>query len=152
MSTGTRWDGPSSSSSPSCSPLPSAPPLPPPPSSPPHPPSQGRFPANYYMEVENQGHLSCLDNNHTHFLLVDNGTHGHYSVEIELRCHLEKLISQKLLGNGGEGAAGKSLIHCQWLHIYFLWCVPVCVSFRVRSEHSSSVCCAGWWTRHSKCE
>ncbi|XP_062313277.1 transient receptor potential cation channel subfamily M member 2 isoform X2 [Osmerus eperlanus] len=64
---------------------------------------QGRFPANYYMEVENQGHLSCLDNNHTHFLLVDNGTHGHYSVEIALRCHLEKLISQKLLGNGESG-------------------------------------------------
>lgn len=53
------------------------------------------------MDIKGQGHLSCLDNNHTHFLLVDDGTHGHYGVEIELRSRLEKCISGKSLGNQG---------------------------------------------------
>uniref|UniRef100_A0A8D0CLW4 Transient receptor potential cation channel, subfamily M, member 2 n=1 Tax=Sander lucioperca TaxID=283035 RepID=A0A8D0CLW4_SANLU len=61
--------------------------------------SEGCFPAHYLMDVESQGRLSCLDNNHTHFLLVDDGTQGQYGVEIELRSHLEKCISGKHLGN-----------------------------------------------------
>ncbi|XP_076026118.1 transient receptor potential cation channel subfamily M member 2-like [Genypterus blacodes] len=64
---------------------------------------QGCFPANYQMDVQGQGHLSCLDNNHTHFLLVDDGTHGRYGVEIDLRSRLEKLISQQPLGNEESG-------------------------------------------------
>ncbi|XP_037542317.1 transient receptor potential cation channel subfamily M member 2 [Nematolebias whitei] len=59
----------------------------------------GRFPAHYVMDTKGQGQLSCLDNNHTHFLLVDDGTHGHYGVEIELRTRLEKCISRKHLAN-----------------------------------------------------
>ncbi|KAM6934197.1 transient receptor potential cation channel subfamily M member 2 [Xenentodon cancila] len=58
----------------------------------------GCFPAHYLMDSKDQGQLSCLDNNHTHFLLVDDGTHGHYGVEIELRTLLEKCISRKHLG------------------------------------------------------
>uniref|UniRef100_A0A1A8QB26 Transient receptor potential cation channel, subfamily M, member 2 n=1 Tax=Nothobranchius rachovii TaxID=451742 RepID=A0A1A8QB26_9TELE len=61
----------------------------------------GRFPAHYSMDVNGQGRLSCLDNNHTHFLLVDDGTHGCYGVEIELRTSLEKCIGRKSLGNSG---------------------------------------------------
>ncbi|XP_028446835.1 transient receptor potential cation channel subfamily M member 2 isoform X4 [Perca flavescens] len=61
--------------------------------------SEGGFPAHYVMDTESQGGLSCLDNNHTHFLLVDDGTQGHYGVEIELRSRLEKCISGKHLGN-----------------------------------------------------
>ncbi|XP_029385890.1 transient receptor potential cation channel subfamily M member 2 [Echeneis naucrates] len=65
--------------------------------------SEGCFPAHYLMDVNGQGRLSCLDNNHTHFLLVDDGTHGRYGVEIELRSRLEKCISRKLLGNKASG-------------------------------------------------
>ncbi|KAM3842235.1 transient receptor potential cation channel subfamily M member 2-like [Diretmus argenteus] len=64
---------------------------------------EGRFPAHYSVDVPGQGRLSCLDNNHSHFLLVDDGTHGHYGVEIELRSRLEKLISQQPLGNKEKG-------------------------------------------------
>uniref|UniRef100_A0A4W6FDR9 Transient receptor potential cation channel, subfamily M, member 2 n=1 Tax=Lates calcarifer TaxID=8187 RepID=A0A4W6FDR9_LATCA len=59
---------------------------------------EGCFPAHYLMDVKDQGRLSCLDNNHTHFLLVDDGTHGRYGVEIELRSQLEKCISGKQSG------------------------------------------------------
>ncbi|MCJ8732785.1 hypothetical protein PDJAM_G00215280 [Pangasius djambal] len=59
----------------------------------------GRFPAHYYLDEHGQGHLSCLDVNHSHFLLVDDGTSGKYGVEIELRGRLEKLISDQPLEN-----------------------------------------------------
>ncbi|KAL1267375.1 hypothetical protein QQF64_032738 [Cirrhinus molitorella] len=65
--------------------------------------SEGCFPAYYSPDEQGQGRLSCLDINHTHFLLVDDGTHGHYGVEIELRARLEKLISQRSLGNRESG-------------------------------------------------
>lgn len=54
------------------------------------------------MDIKGQGHLSCLDSNHTHFLLVDDGTQGQYGVEIELRTRLEKCISGKSLGHKGR--------------------------------------------------
>uniref|UniRef100_A0A096MCP0 Transient receptor potential cation channel, subfamily M, member 2 n=1 Tax=Poecilia formosa TaxID=48698 RepID=A0A096MCP0_POEFO len=53
----------------------------------------GCFPANYVIDTQGQGNMACLDNNHTHFLLVDDGTNGHYNVENELRGKLEKYIS-----------------------------------------------------------
>lgn len=53
------------------------------------------------MDDEGQGRFSCLDNNHTHFLLVDDGTHGQYGMEIELRTRLEEFISRKSLGHKG---------------------------------------------------
>ncbi|KAK2839691.1 hypothetical protein Q5P01_013431 [Channa striata] len=59
---------------------------------------EGWFPAHYSVDIKGQGRLSCLDNNHTHFLLVDDGTQGHYGVEIELRSRLEKCISRKHIG------------------------------------------------------
>uniref|UniRef100_A0A096LUR1 Transient receptor potential cation channel, subfamily M, member 2 n=1 Tax=Poecilia formosa TaxID=48698 RepID=A0A096LUR1_POEFO len=57
----------------------------------------GCFPAHYVIDTQGQGDLTCLDNNHTHFLLVDNGTNGEYGVEIELRTELEKYISVRLV-------------------------------------------------------
>uniref|UniRef100_A0A3Q3W8D8 Uncharacterized protein n=1 Tax=Mola mola TaxID=94237 RepID=A0A3Q3W8D8_MOLML len=60
--------------------------------------SHGCFPAHYLMDVKGQGRFSCLDNNHSHFLLVDDGTQGHYGVEIKLRSCLEKYISEKKSG------------------------------------------------------
>uniref|UniRef100_H3DGB5 Transient receptor potential cation channel, subfamily M, member 2 n=2 Tax=Tetraodon nigroviridis TaxID=99883 RepID=H3DGB5_TETNG len=63
---------------------------------------KGCFPARYQIDEEGQGRFSCLDNNHTHFLLVDDGTQGHYGLEIELRTGLEKFISGKNLGHKGS--------------------------------------------------
>ena len=63
---------------------------------------QGCFPADYTLDEQTQGHLSCLDSNHSHFLLVDDGTHDRYGVEIGLRSRLEKLIAEQSLGNRGE--------------------------------------------------
>ncbi|XP_070693966.1 transient receptor potential cation channel subfamily M member 2 [Pempheris klunzingeri] len=65
--------------------------------------AEGCFPGHYLIDIKGQGRLSCLDNNHTHFLLVDDGTQGHYGVEIELRSRLEKCISGKRLGNKETG-------------------------------------------------
>ncbi|KAL2089082.1 hypothetical protein ACEWY4_015981 [Coilia grayii] len=48
--------------------------------------------------------LSVLNNNHSHFLLVDNGTHGKYGAEVRLRRQLEKHISlQKINTRLGQG-------------------------------------------------
>nr|XP_031316590.1 transient receptor potential cation channel subfamily M member 2 isoform X1 [Camelus dromedarius]XP_031316591.1 transient receptor potential cation channel subfamily M member 2 isoform X1 [Camelus dromedarius]XP_031316592.1 transient receptor potential cation channel subfamily M member 2 isoform X1 [Camelus dromedarius]XP_031316593.1 transient receptor potential cation channel subfamily M member 2 isoform X1 [Camelus dromedarius] len=61
----------------------------------------GSFPAEYIMDEEGQGHLTCLDRNHSHFILVDDGTHGRYGVEIPLRAKLEKFISEQTKERGG---------------------------------------------------
>ncbi|XP_069615725.1 transient receptor potential cation channel subfamily M member 2-like [Ranitomeya imitator] len=61
----------------------------------------GGAPALYPMDEGSQGALCCLDNNHTHFILVDDGTHGKYGVEIPLRGRLEKYISQQTMQTGG---------------------------------------------------
>nr|XP_014345762.1 PREDICTED: transient receptor potential cation channel subfamily M member 2 [Latimeria chalumnae] len=62
-----------------------------------------KFPAEYVLDDENQGRLSCLDNNHSHFILVDDGTHGNYGVEIPLRTKLEEFISNQTLKKKGVG-------------------------------------------------
>ncbi|XP_069790175.1 transient receptor potential cation channel subfamily M member 2 [Narcine bancroftii] len=64
---------------------------------------QGKFPAAYYLDEAHQGKLSCLDHNHTHFILVDDGTHGCYGVEIALRTQLEKYISKQQMGSEDVG-------------------------------------------------
>ncbi|XP_063806645.1 transient receptor potential cation channel subfamily M member 2-like [Pseudophryne corroboree] len=61
----------------------------------------GGAPALYPMDEGSQGALCCLDNNHTHFILVDDGTHGRYGLEIPLRTQLEKFISQQTMQKGG---------------------------------------------------
>ncbi|NXU57450.1 TRPM2 protein, partial [Turnix velox] len=61
----------------------------------------GGFPAEYVLDEENQGSLSCLDSNHSHFILVDDGTHGRYGVEIPLRTKLERFISEQTKVKGG---------------------------------------------------
>ncbi|XP_071965204.1 transient receptor potential cation channel subfamily M member 3-like [Antedon mediterranea] len=43
---------------------------------------------------------ASLDPNHSHFILVDNGTVKQYGVEISLRSKLEKLISKQTLDQG----------------------------------------------------
>ncbi|XP_021505346.2 transient receptor potential cation channel subfamily M member 2 isoform X4 [Meriones unguiculatus] len=61
----------------------------------------GGFPAEYMLDEEGQGNLTCLDSNHSHFILVDDGTHGQYGVEIPLRTKLEKFISEQTKERGG---------------------------------------------------
>ncbi|XP_041438825.1 transient receptor potential cation channel subfamily M member 2 [Xenopus laevis] len=61
----------------------------------------GGAPAVYQMDEGSQGSLCCLDNNHTHFILVDNGTFGRYGVEIPLRAKLEKYISAQTMEKAG---------------------------------------------------
>ncbi|XP_012516997.1 PREDICTED: transient receptor potential cation channel subfamily M member 2 [Propithecus coquereli] len=61
----------------------------------------GGFPAEYTLDEEGQGGLTCLDSNHSHFILVDDGTHGQYGVEIPLRTKLEKFISEQTKERGG---------------------------------------------------
>ncbi|XP_036767931.2 transient receptor potential cation channel subfamily M member 2 isoform X2 [Manis pentadactyla] len=61
----------------------------------------GSFPAEYMVDEDGQGHLTCLDSNHSHFILVDDGTHGRYGVEIPLRSRLEKFVSEQTKERGG---------------------------------------------------
>ena len=46
----------------------------------------------YYMSNSIESTGACLDNNHTHFFLVDNGTVNRYGAEIKFRAQLEKEI------------------------------------------------------------
>ncbi|XP_011809622.1 PREDICTED: transient receptor potential cation channel subfamily M member 2 [Colobus angolensis palliatus] len=63
--------------------------------------TSGSFPAEYILDEDSQGNLTCLDSNHSHFILVDDGTHGQYGVEIPLRTRLEKFISEQTKERGG---------------------------------------------------
>ncbi|XP_078512418.1 transient receptor potential cation channel subfamily M member 2 [Lissotriton helveticus] len=58
-------------------------------------------PAQYLLDEENQGKLCCLNNNHSHFILVDDGTHGRPGAATTLRAELEKFISEQTMEKGG---------------------------------------------------
>lgn len=63
---------------------------------------QGKKPAQYKIDKEQRTSGSiCLDPNHTHFVLVDNGTQHKFCVEIPFRAKLEKKIT-KMKTNTGE--------------------------------------------------
>lgn len=47
---------------------------------------------------------ALLDANHSHFLLVDNGTEGKYGVEIDLRSRFEEAVMK--LKTDSRSAAG----------------------------------------------
>nr|XP_006823629.1 PREDICTED: transient receptor potential cation channel subfamily M member 1-like [Saccoglossus kowalevskii] len=51
----------------------------------------------YYPAKDLKGgrNTAALDSNHTHFILVDNGTCGKYGADIELRAALEKYIADE---------------------------------------------------------
>ena len=55
----------------------------------------GNFPAYYNIDdlQSGKGAGAPLDHNHTHFILVDNGTENQFGVEIKLRASLEQYIS-----------------------------------------------------------
>ncbi|XP_054887505.1 transient receptor potential cation channel subfamily M member 2-like isoform X2 [Poeciliopsis prolifica] len=58
---------------------------------------EGCFPAHYVIDTQGQGDLACLDGNHSHLLLVDDGTRDTkaYGAEIQLRTELEQYISDQ---------------------------------------------------------
>jgi hypothetical protein len=51
----------------------------------------------YHMTSSMHSKGACLDNNHSHFILVDNGTVDQYGVEISFRANLENCISRKTI-------------------------------------------------------
>lgn len=59
---------------------------------------QGLFPATYSLEevTEVKGRDVPLDHNHTHFILVDDGTEGIFGAEIEFRTTFERYVSEKV--------------------------------------------------------
>uniref|UniRef100_A0A3B3YQT6 Uncharacterized protein n=1 Tax=Poecilia mexicana TaxID=48701 RepID=A0A3B3YQT6_9TELE len=73
---------------------------------------EGCFPAQYVIDTQGQGNMACLDNNHSHFLLVDDGTNDSdaYGAEIPLRTELEQYISDQALGT--EATTIKTLVVC----------------------------------------
>ncbi|KAM4775858.1 transient receptor potential cation channel subfamily M member 8 isoform 3-T4 [Cyanocitta cristata] len=72
--------------------------------------SDGNYLAHYIMDDLKRDPLYCLDNNHTHLLLVDNGTHGHPTTEAKVRTQLEKYISERVIPESNYG--GKIPIVC----------------------------------------
>uniref|UniRef100_A0A096M2T3 Uncharacterized protein n=1 Tax=Poecilia formosa TaxID=48698 RepID=A0A096M2T3_POEFO len=75
---------------------------------------EGCFPAQYVIDTQGQGNMACLDNNHSHFLLVDDGTNDKdaYGAEIPLRTELEQYISDQALGTEGLTTTIKTLVVC----------------------------------------
>ena len=60
---------------------------------------QGVFNAQYSQEdlsVTAKGKDVPLDHNHTHFIMVDDGTEGIFGKEIEFRAQLERYLSEKV--------------------------------------------------------
>ncbi|XP_069716759.1 transient receptor potential cation channel subfamily M member 8 isoform X2 [Phaenicophaeus curvirostris] len=72
--------------------------------------NDGYYLARYIMDDLKRDPLYCLDNNHTHLLLVDNGTHGHPTIEAKVRTQLEKYISERVIPESNYG--GKIPIVC----------------------------------------
>ncbi|CAH3032487.1 unnamed protein product, partial [Porites lobata] len=62
----------------------------------------------YHMtsSLEIQG--SCMDNNHSHFLLVDDGTEGKYGGEIAFRARLQNCLSNKEISKNENSQQSKS--------------------------------------------
>lgn len=55
--------------------------------------ANGKWPARYRIEKESKIRESSLDPNHTHFILVDDGTQHNFGVEIPFRAELEQTVS-----------------------------------------------------------
>ncbi|XP_057278293.1 transient receptor potential cation channel subfamily M member 8 isoform X3 [Pezoporus wallicus] len=72
--------------------------------------TDGYYLAHYIMDDLKRDPLYCLDNNHTHLLLVDNGTHGQPATEAKVRTQLEKYISERVIPESNYG--GKIPIVC----------------------------------------
>ena len=75
--------------------------------------------APYHMTPNSKSKGACIDNNHSHFILVDNGTVGKYGGEIDWRANLQNCIAAQKIprskyvidvlycSNGQEGVGEK---------------------------------------------
>lgn len=71
----------------------------------------GLYPASYRMENVPGSIGALLDSNHSHFLLVDNGTEGNYGVEIDLRSRFEEAVMKvKTDSRSVTGAIGVPVV------------------------------------------
>nr|XP_022342892.1 transient receptor potential cation channel subfamily M member 2-like isoform X1 [Crassostrea virginica] len=62
----------------------------------------GLWPATYTMTPTTEVNANCLDPNHTHFLLVDNGTNNQPGAETKFRVELEQQITNIKTGNSKD--------------------------------------------------
>ncbi|XP_069120927.1 transient receptor potential cation channel subfamily M member-like 2 isoform X1 [Argopecten irradians] len=65
----------------------------------------GSWPARYRIEKEARIRESCLDPNHTHFILVDNGTQHNFGVEIPFRAQLEQTVANMKTDEGKDAVS-----------------------------------------------
>ena len=61
---------------------------------------------------------ALLDSNHSHFLLVDNGTEDKYGVEIDLRSRFEEAVMK--VKTDSRSSAGVSDHNACWHRIYIV--------------------------------
>ena len=59
------------------------------------------------QSLEIQG--SCIDNNHSHFLLVDDGTEGEYGGEIAFRERFQNCLAKKEISKSNYLKGSNSL-------------------------------------------
>ncbi|XP_036366251.1 transient receptor potential cation channel subfamily M member-like 2 isoform X2 [Octopus sinensis] len=62
---------------------------------------QGSWPAHYFTETNSKKEKYALDPNHSHFILVDDGTKDNFGEIIEFRKKLEHTISQEKIPETG---------------------------------------------------
>lgn len=68
---------------------------------------EGQFPATYPIsEITGQKGTQPLDPNHSHFILVDDGSRDKFGGEIKWRAEFEKFLMEHVL-SGMETKAGK---------------------------------------------
>ncbi|XP_059152108.1 transient receptor potential cation channel subfamily M member-like 2 isoform X2 [Physella acuta] len=66
---------------------------------------EGQWPAYYRIENEAKPKQSFLDPNHSHFILVDNGTQQQFTVEIPFRAKLEEKIGNQKTDTGTDAVS-----------------------------------------------
>ncbi|CAG5118818.1 unnamed protein product, partial [Candidula unifasciata] len=66
---------------------------------------QGKWPASYRIDSKEKAKESFLDPNHTHFILVDNGTQHKFTVEIPFRAKLEEAIAAQKTDTGADAVS-----------------------------------------------
>ncbi|CAL1536039.1 unnamed protein product, partial [Lymnaea stagnalis] len=65
----------------------------------------GHWPAAYRIEADVKAKQSFLDPNHSHFILVDNGTQHQFTVEIQFRAKLEEAIGNQKTDTGTDAVS-----------------------------------------------
>ena len=66
----------------------------------------------YQMTSSMMSQGACLDNNHTHFILVDDGRINRYGGEISFRASLENCISRKQMEKSCGKAHSRLIVDC----------------------------------------